>query len=131
MYLLDTNICIYAIKSKSSGVVKKISENITHRIFISSLTIAEMEFGISNSMYPERNRAALAEFLVVFSILNFCEKDALAYGMIKVDLKRKGTIIGPIDTLLAAQAVTNDLIMVTNNTAEFERVDGLTLQNWT
>ena len=51
--------------------------------------------------------------------------------MIKVDLKRKGTIIGPIDTLLAAQAVTNDLIMVPNNTAEFERVDGLTLQNWT
>ena len=131
MYLLDTNICIYAVKRKPSQVIKKIAENMNDGIFISSLTIAEMEFGISNSMYPEKNRSSLMEFLAIFDILDFCAKDAIAYGMIKTNLKSKGSIIGPIDMLLAAQAVTNNLIMVTNNTAEFQRVDGLTVRNWT
>jgi tRNA(fMet)-specific endonuclease VapC len=130
MYLLDTNICIYAIKKKSPQILDKIAKNIKNGIFISSLTIAEMEFGISNSMYPERNRVSLLEFLTIFNILDFCEKDAIPYGMIKTHLKRSGDIIGPIDMLLAAQAISNNLIMVTNNTKEFKRVDSIKIQNW-
>ncbi len=109
MYLLDTNICIYAIKKRSPRVIEKISENLTEGIYISSLTIAEMEYGISNSMYPERNRISLLEFISIFDILDFTEHDTIPYGMLKVDLKRLGRLIGPIDMLLAGQAIANNL----------------------
>jgi len=130
MYLLDTNICIYAIKKKSDGLLEIISQNLENGIFISALTVAELEFGISNSQFPEKNRFSLLEFLSIFSILNFRQSDAIPYGEIKTYLKRKGRIIGPIDLLLAAQALSNDLVFVTNNTKEFKRIENLKIEDW-
>ncbi|MBU1219049.1 type II toxin-antitoxin system VapC family toxin [Myxococcota bacterium] len=130
MFLLDTNICIYAIKKKPVSVLDKIKENVNSGIFISSLTIAELEYGIDSSNRVEENRVSLIKFLSIFNILSFDDSDAIAYGKIKAKLKKEGNIIGPIDILLAAQAISKDLILVTNNTREFERIDNLKLENW-
>ena len=130
MYLLDTNICIYAIKKKSENLLQKLSMNLGNGILISSLSVAELEFGVSNSLFPEKNRFSLLEFLSIFNILDFKESDAIPYGEIKTYLKRKGTIIGPIDLLLAAQALSNNLVFVTNNTKEFSRIENLKLEDW-
>lgn len=131
MYLLDTNICIYAIKKKSEDLLEKLSRNLENGILISSLTVAELEFGVSNSQFPEKNRFSLLEFLSIFTILDFRETDSIPYGEIKTYLRKKGTIIGPIDLLLAAQALSNDLVLVTNNTKEFSRIENLKIEDWT
>ncbi len=131
MYLLDTNICIFAIKNKSEKVLKRIKENFANGIYISSLTVAELEFGVENSQKIEQNRFALLKFLSIFNILNFDDSDAVDYGRLKADLKKHGRIIGPIDMLLAGQALNKNLILVTNNIKEFERVNGLSIEDWT
>lgn len=130
MYLLDTNICIYAIKNKPIPVLERIKENSRFGIYISSLTIAELEYGIENSNRVEENRVSLIKFLSIFNILSFDDSDAIPYGKLKSKLKKEGNIIGPIDMLLAAQALSKDLILVTNNTNEFERIENLKLENW-
>ena len=130
MYLLDTNICIYAIKNKPISVLEKIKENSKLGIYISSLTIAELEYGIENSNRIKENRVSLIKFLSIFNILSFDDQDAIPYGKLKAKLKKEGTIIGPIDMLLVAQALSKDLILVTNNTKEFERIENLKLENW-
>ena len=130
MYLLDTNICIFAIKKRPEIVLMKLKEKISDGIYISSLTVAELEFGVENSKRIEKNRIALIKFLSIFNILNFDDTDAIDYGRLKTDLRKKGRIIGPIDMLLAAQALNKELILVTNNVKEFERVKGLKIEDW-
>ena len=94
-------------------------------------SVAELEFGVWNSAAPERNRIALLEFLSIFDTLPFSDLDASAYGPIRANLKKVGRIIGPIDMLLAAQAVANGIALVTNNTKEFKRVPNLPIEDWT
>ena len=130
MYLLDTNICIYAIKNKPSQILDKIKERSKYGIYISSLTIAELEYGIENSNRIEENRIALLKFISIFNILCFDDMDAIPYGKLKAKMKKEGNLIGPIDLLLAAQALSKDLIFVTNNTKEFIRIDNIKLENW-
>ena len=130
MYLLDTNICIYAIKKKPIYVLEQIKDKSRLGIYISALTVAELEFGIENSTKIEENRIALLKYLSLFNILPFDDKDAIPYGKLKSRLRKEGQIIGPIDMLLAAQALSKDLIFVTNNTKEFERIENLKLENW-
>lgn len=130
-YLLDTNICIFAIKNKPPKVLQRIKAHWGTGITVSSLTVAELEFGIWNSAAPERNRVALVEFLSIFETIPFRDVDAASYGSIRAQLKKIGKLIGPIDMLLAAQAAANQLILVTNNTKEFERVSSLMIEDWT
>ena len=130
MYLLDTNICIYIIKKKPADVLKTLKTKSKKDIYISSITIAELEHGIAKSQFPEKNKIALIEFLSIFNILPFDDNDAVEFGEIKKELEKKGKIIGPMDLLLAAQAKSKKLILVTNNTKEFERVEGLKIENW-
>jgi len=130
MYLLDTNICIYIIKKKPADVLKTLKTKSKKDIYISSITIAELEYGIAKSHFPEKNKIALIEFLSIFNILPFDDNDAVDFGEIKKELEKKGKIIGPMDLLLAAQAKSKKLILVTNNTKEFERVEGLKIENW-
>jgi tRNA(fMet)-specific endonuclease VapC len=131
VYLLDTNICIYAIKNKSPKVLEAVKEKLKKGIHISSLTIAELEYGIENSNRIEENRIALLKFLSIFNILYFTDTDAILYGRLKKKLKTTGQLIGPIDMLLAAQALSRNLIFVTNNVKEFERIADLRIENWT
>jgi len=130
MYMLDTNICIYAIKKKYESVLEKLNENRFLGVFISSITLSELEYGVANSMYPEKNAVALVEFLSVIKVVPFDEFAAKEYGIIKTDLKKRNCLIGPLDTLIAAHAKSSDLILATNNTREFSRVQGLKLENW-
>ncbi len=130
MYLLDTNICIFAINKKTPQLINTINKKSKHDIYISSLTIAELEFGVENSQYVEKNRVALLKFISLFRILPFDDEDAVCYGKLKTKLKKKGEIIGPIDMLLAAQALSKDLIFVTKCADEFSRVDGLKIEDW-
>jgi tRNA(fMet)-specific endonuclease VapC len=103
---------------------------IKNGIYISSLTIAEMEFGIENSLKPQENRIALLKFMSLFNILFFDDMDGIPYGKLKATLKKEGKLIGPIDMLLAAQAISKNLIFVTNNIKEFSRINNLNFENW-
>lgn len=130
MYLLDTNICIYAINRKPASVINAIKEKSVLGLYISSITLAELEYGIENSLQQDRNRIALQKFISVFNVLDFDAEDAISYGKLRSRLKRTGKLIGPLDMLLAAQALSKELIFVTNNASEFERVEGLQMEDW-
>jgi len=130
MYLLDTNICIFAINKRPPNVIERFREQLAAGIFISSLTIAELEYGVENSKRIENNRIALLKFISPFSVLNYDDSDAIRYGKLKSGLRKAGMLIGPIDMLLASQALSKDLVLVTNNVAEFSRIEGLTIEDW-
>lgn len=130
MYLLDTNICIFLKNKKSPNVLQKIKKNKHLGIYISSITVAELQFGVYNSKYMERNRIALIKFLTPFSVLNFDDRDAGEFGKIRTSLKNEGKIIGAYDMLIAAQALAKNLILVTDNTKEFCRIKTLTIEDW-
>jgi tRNA(fMet)-specific endonuclease VapC len=129
-YLLDTNTCISIINKKPSSVLKRIRAKKPEDVAISTITIAELEYGVARSKFPERNRAALMEFLLPFTILEFDHTAAMFYGIIRSYLDRMGKPIGSMDMLLAAQARSRNLTMVTNTENEFRRVDGLAIENW-
>jgi tRNA(fMet)-specific endonuclease VapC len=129
-YLLDTNICIYIIKRKPPEVRDRFN---THRpldIGVSAITVAELEYGAYRSQQIEANRAALQQFLLPLEILAFDLAATQAYGQLRALLSRQGSIIGAMDMLIAAQAIARNLILVTNNTDEFQRIPELRLENW-
>ncbi|MCL2827613.1 MAG: type II toxin-antitoxin system VapC family toxin [Oscillospiraceae bacterium] len=130
-YMLDTNICIYAMNKRSGTVLSNLKSHLTDGLCISAIVLAELEHGIAKSAYPERSKAALMKILSIFDILDFDANAAVAYGIIQADLQRKGMPISPLDTLIAAHAKAAGLTLVTNNMREFERVSGLPLENWT
>ncbi len=130
-YLLDTNICIYVIRKKPAMVIRRMRSKPAGEIAISAITLAELEYGIARSQYPDRNRVALLAFLVPFAVLEFDAKACSDYGPIGASLEAKGKPVGPMDLLLAAQARSRGLILVTNNEREFQRIDGLEVENWT
>jgi tRNA(fMet)-specific endonuclease VapC len=129
-YLLDTNICIYIINRKPSVVVERIRTKRPEEVAISAITLAELEYGISRSKYPDRNRIALLQFLFPFMLLDFDQMSAQEYGKIRANLESKGEPIGAMDMLIAAQAIGSDLILVTNNEKEYKKVEGLRIENW-
>ena len=130
-YMLDTNICIYAIKHKPDIVIKKFLSHDPEEICISAITYAELMHGVEKSMAVGKNRVAMSLFLSPITILQFDERAAEEYGRIKAELEKKGTPIGPMDTLIAGHARSSGLILVTNNTGEFSRVTGLAVEDWT
>lgn len=130
-YMLDTNICIYAIKHKPDTVIRNFLSHDSEELCISAITYAELMHGVEKSMAVERNRIAMSLFLSPITILQFDERAAEEYGRIKAELEKKGTPIGPMDTLIASHAKSKGLIIVTNNTREFNRVVGLTVEDWT
>ena len=130
MYLLDTNICIYVINRNPVNVVKKVKTLKPNQIKLSAISVSELEYGVSKSRNREQNRNALTDFVSGFDIIPFDDEDAEVYGLIRADLEKRGRLIGPYDMQIAAQAIAKDLILVTNNTGEFERVKGLNLENW-
>ena len=129
-YLLDTNICIYIINKKPSSVIKRIQTKQPEQIAISTITQAELEYGIARSRNADQNRIALLEFLFPFLLIDFDQMAAVQYGLIRASLEARGKPIGSMDILLAAQARSRDLILVTNNQKEFHRIEGLKVENW-
>lgn len=128
-YMLDTNMCIYAQKN-SPQVIAKIQDNFQYGIAISAITLAELQYGVQASANIEKNAVALYRFLSIVEVLDFDSGAAMEYGKIRADLRKKGTPIGNMDMLIAAHAKSEKLIVVTHNTREFERVEGLKLEDW-
>jgi len=129
-YLLDTNICIYVINHRPPHVRERLHTFTPEQIFISSVTVAELLFGAQKSSNPAQTRKGMLLFLAPFHILDFTVEDADVFGYIRANLQKKGRLIGPYDMQIAAQAISRDITLVTNNTREFERVQGLRLENW-
>ncbi|MGL5944408.1 MAG: type II toxin-antitoxin system tRNA(fMet)-specific endonuclease VapC [Waterburya sp.] len=129
-FLLDTNICIYIIKQKPPEVLHKFNTYQVGDIGISSITVAELEFGVQKSQYPAKNQQALAQFLLPLEIVNFDNAAATIYGNIRAILEKQGTPIGSLDTLIAAHAFSLQVTLITNNVREFSRVPNLKLENW-
>jgi len=120
------------IKKKNQGLMEKLKKNRKKGFYISSITLAEMEYGIENAAkeYKEKNRMALMEFLSIFEIKDFDENAAIEYGILKKDLKDRNCLIGSLDMLIAAHAKSLKMTLVTKNTGEFERIKGLKIEDW-
>jgi tRNA(fMet)-specific endonuclease VapC len=129
-YMLDTNICIYIIKKKPIQVIQVIQKKKIGDICISTITLAELQYGVEKSSNKVINQLALTAFLAPIEIINFNDKAARHFGSIRAHPESIGKIIGPFDIQIAAHALSEDLILVTNNTKEFERVPGLKIENW-
>ena len=130
IFMLDTNIIVYAKNNRPESVLKKLMEYRPEDMCVSAVTLAELEYGASKSSRPEQNRLALLTFLSRIPVVPFDADAAREYGDIRADLTKKGTVIGANDLLIAAHARSLNLILVTNNTREFERVEGLRVENW-
>ena len=128
-YMLDTNICIYAIKNQPAQVLTQLRAHEAAGIGISSISVAELYFGVSKSG-SARNLAALRQFLEPLEIADFDVSAAQAYGTLRHTLESLGTPIGPLDTQIAAHALALEATLVTNNGREFARVPGLHWINW-
>lgn len=128
-YLLDTNICIYIINQRPQQVIDRFREHHAGDIGLSSLSAAELAFGVAKSA-SQRNRQALDKFLAPLDIVAFGPEAMWHYGDIRAGLESTGQPIGSIDTLIAAHARALDCILVSHNVREFERVPGLRLETW-
>ncbi len=129
--LLDTNICIYLIKRKPIQVVERLKGYEAGDVAVSSISVAELEYGVCKSNRPDQNRVALTEFLLPLEVVAFDESAASHYGDIRDHLEKRGNIIGSLDLLIAAHARSLSLTLITNNLREFQRVPGLRADNWT
>ena len=133
-YLLDTNICIYIIKKSPEKVIKKLEAIIEaegkNEIYLSSITVSELYYGVEKSTQVDKNLEALKGFLTPFQVVDFDLRSAERFGQVRSNLEKKGTVIGPYDLQIASVALAHDFILVSNNTKEFERVESLQLKNW-
>jgi tRNA(fMet)-specific endonuclease VapC len=130
MYFLDTNICAYFLSRKYPSVSAKFREHEPSELAISSIVAGELAYGVENSTRIESNRQALELFLSKMTVLAWDEKAIWHFGLHKTRLKKSGTKIGELDLLIGCQALAMDAVLVTNNTREFERIEGLKLENW-
>lgn len=128
-YMLDTNTCIFIIK-QDVNILSHLKNIDFREICISSITVAELEYGVAKSEYIEKNKKALKDFIANFHVISFNENSANEYGKIRAYLEKNGNKIGAMDMLIAAHAKSESLILVTNNTKEFNRVHGLQIEDW-
>ena len=127
--MLDTNICVFTM-NKNPDVCTRFIAEYPFGMAVSAITEAELWFGVENSAKPEKNAETLRSFLATVEILPFDTLAAAEYGRVRVKLKQAGMPIGDRDTFIAAHAKALGLTLVTNNTREFQRVEGLLLENW-
>jgi tRNA(fMet)-specific endonuclease VapC len=128
-FLLDTNVCIHALR-QHPAVLRRLLVERPIDVSLSVISEAELRTGAAKSGAPARTARLLENFLRPLTIYEFTSDDARTYAEIRARLERAGTPIGPLDTLIAAQAVTRSLTMVTSNQREFGRVPGLRSENW-
>jgi tRNA(fMet)-specific endonuclease VapC len=129
-FLLDTNICIYALKQNQAVLTRLLGERPID-VGLSVITEAELRTGAAKSTAATKTTRLLENFLRPLTVVEFTSEDAVAYAAVRARLEHAGTPIGPLDTLVAAQAVARKLTLVSNNVREFRRIRGLQLENWT
>jgi tRNA(fMet)-specific endonuclease VapC len=128
--VLDTDICIYAINRKRPEILSRVRDYDIGQVGISSITYAELRFGVENSAKPEENLDRLERFLLPLEIVPFDAEAGRHYGRIRSELKRLGCPIGSNDLLIASHALALDATLVTNNVREFSRISGLRVAQW-
>ena len=129
-YLLDTNICIYIMNRRPKDIIHKFMRFDIGEIGVSAITVSELHYGISKSENQTLNTKLVEEFLAPLEIISYDENAADTYGDIRCRLEESGQIIGPLDLLIAAHALSRKLILITNNDKEFKRVKYLKVENW-
>ncbi len=129
-YLLDTNICIYLIKRRPPKAFENFRLHSPSEVAISIITLFELEYGAQKSRYPQRTQDAMAKFLSPLLVINLDRSSVVESAAIRATLEKKGMPIGPYDLLIAGLARSRGMVLVTNNTAEFERVEDLKMENW-
>jgi len=129
--LLDTNICIYIIKQKPENVLERFLEYQIGDIGISSITLSELRYGVAKSAHRDKNARALDEFIIPLEVVSYDEAAAHVYGDIRASFEKAGALIGSMDMLIAAHALSLGIPLVTNNTREFLRIPSLNLIDWT
>ena len=128
-YMLDTNICIFVMKGRGAALAARFEAE-AERLRISSVTLAELTYGVAKSAAPERNRRALEALVARLAVVPFDTAAAWLYGELRGDLERRGQVIGPYDLMIAAHARALGDVLVTNNRREFDRVAGLVVEDW-
>jgi tRNA(fMet)-specific endonuclease VapC len=128
--MLDTNVCIYLIKQHPPSILERFASHAVGDIGISVITLAELEYGVSKSSRPARNREALDQFIAPLEVASFDRRATAAYGKLRTTLEKKGQSIGSMDLLIAAHALSLDVRLITRNVREFGRVPGLSVEDW-
>ena len=130
LYMLDTNMCSYIIRDNPRGIFEKLKEiEEEHAVALSSIVVSELFYGARKKDSPKLEKV-VASFVEHFMIYDYDKMSATHYADVRSKLEKKGQIIGANDLLIAAHALGKDAILVTNNSKEFERVEGLVLENW-
>ncbi len=133
-YLFDTDTCISLLDGrepeKQQNILTRLERLHRPEIFLSTVTVSELSFGVENSRFRKANLAALDAFLLDFRVMPFDETAAREAGRVRAELEKRGQRIGAMDTLIAAHAKSLGLPVVTNNVADFSRVRGLKVENW-
>ncbi len=129
-FMLDTNICIYLIKQKPVKVLRHFKSRSIGDIGISTISLAELRYGVSKSQHVEKNQQALNEFILPLEVADFDGKAAEEYGIIRAELEKKGKPIGSMDMLIGAHALSLGATLVTNNIREFKGIKHLKVVDW-
>jgi tRNA(fMet)-specific endonuclease VapC len=129
LYMLDTNICIYVIKNYPPKLKERFNRH-AEQLCISAVTLGELHYGAEKSARRTENLEEIEQFAARLDVLSFSARAAGFYGQVRAELERKGKPIGPHDTQIAAHALSESLVLVTNNAREFRRVPGLRVENW-
>jgi tRNA(fMet)-specific endonuclease VapC len=127
-YLLDSNICIHFFRGKF-GIIDKLNSVRLSNCTISEITLVELVFGAENSDSPEKNNDIVEQFINQLTILPIFDSIRI-YGKEKTRLRKEGKMISDFDLLIGCTAVEKELIMVTENVREFERISGISIENW-
>jgi tRNA(fMet)-specific endonuclease VapC len=126
----DTNICIYILKKRTAHLLEKLEETRSDQICISAITYAELNYGVAGSVSKKLNQSILQDFVSRLEILPWQADAAEEYGKLRVYLEKKGTPIGNMDLLIAAHALSEKCVVVTNNLREFKRIPNLKCEDW-
>ncbi len=129
-FLIDTNICIYIMNKRPPEVIHRFKNIEVGQIGISTITVSELNYGASKSNLRKQNFKRLEEFLAPFEIIPYSQSASKYYGEIRSSLENQGNVIGPLDLLIAAHALSENLTLVTNNEKEFKRIKSLKVENW-
>ena len=128
--LLDTDICIYAINRRDPKPLERLRSYTIGEVGVSAITYAELRFGVENSARPAENLERLERFLLPLEVMPFDAEAGRIYGRVRTQLKRDGSPIGNNDLLIACHALSLDVAVATNNLREFDRVEGLRVEQW-
>ena len=129
-YMLDTNVCIDYMRGTDQGIKNRLLACKEDELCISSITLSELLYGVNRSSNPVKNRNALYKLLVKIEVIDYGTEASEFYGIIRNELVRRGMVIGAMEMLIAAHAMSNKLVLITHNTAEFGRISGLEIEDW-